>query len=160
VKLVPNIRLALNALLGATTPAALPTPAPTLEQLQHAESALGHRLPDSFKVFMQEAGSRHANFWETFWVGGESLGSRNIVRMNLVLRERTGILLPTFFVAFAPDSMGGYYVFDTRHVGPEKEYPVRHWEHEAAREENVAEEQATYRYFPEWLLSEVESLAT
>lgn len=84
---MPSIHEAIELLKLASIAQPRACPAPTAEELARAESYLGAPLPPSFKIFLAEAGFYKLRYWETFWVGDDSLGYRNIIEANRTERE-------------------------------------------------------------------------
>lgn len=131
-------------------------PPPTSEEVKHAEKALGLKLPPSFLVFLRDAGSYQLYFWETYWVGGDSLGYRNIVKANIYERIEMTTPLPEFLIAFHNNGCGDQLCFDTRRPGPDGEYPIVSWDHELTPEENLENLDVVADSFAEWLWEEVQ----
>ena len=75
-------------------------PPPTDAQIAHAETTLGLKFPPTFVIFLKKAGSYALSFWETYWVGDDELGYRNIVKANQSAREDGEPALPTFLRSF------------------------------------------------------------
>jgi len=129
--------------------------APTPAQIRAAEARLEIRFPPSFLEFLQEAGACRLPLWQTYWVGGESLGLRNIVAANEAQRKATSPL-PCFLVAFHNNGCGDQLCFDTRQRSADGEYLVVFWDHEVRAEENLADLFVVADDFAEWLEQEVE----
>jgi hypothetical protein len=131
-------------------------PVPTPEQIRDAEHKLGIQFPPSFLRFLREAGDCQLPFWQTYWVGGASLGCRNIVLANKEERT-TDTPLPRFLVAFHNNGCGDQLCFDTRERSPDGEYPIVFRDHEATVEENLADLYVVADDFAEWLQQEVDA---
>lgn len=129
---------------------------PKQSQIDVAERALKLTFPPGFRVFLDSAGSYQLPFWQTYWVGDDSLGYRNIVKANRCIREEVDEPLPPFLVTFAPSGGGDHECFDTRYPDERGEYPIIFWDHEMSAAENMADLEPLYSSFAEWLMDEVE----
>ncbi len=49
-------------------------------------------------TFLENAGSYCMSYWETLWVGDDSLGERNIVKANIAERENAASALPVYLI--------------------------------------------------------------
>lgn len=132
-------------------------PPPTPEQIRAAEAALGLRFPPSFLSFLQLAGAYALPFWETYWVGDESLADREIVAANRAEREDSEVPLPPYLVAFHNNGCGDHYCFDTTRPDLAGEYPIVFWDHESTAEANMADLVVMAPTFAHWLMDQVES---
>ncbi len=149
-----DIREAIQKLRRRSTAEPEVAPAPTLAQIRDAESRLETRFPPSFLEFLREAGACQLPFWQTYWVGDESLGPRHIAVANEA--ERKALRLPCYLVAFHNNGCGDQLCFDTRQRSADGEYPVVFWDHEVSIEENLADLFVVADDFAEWLEQEVE----
>lgn len=150
---MPTIHEAIELLKLASIAEPRASRPPTPEELAATESYLGAPLPPSFKVFLAKAGCYKLRFWETFWVGDDSLGYRNIIEANRSEREDADPALPPFLITFRNNGMGDQLCFDTRSKSATGEYPVVLWDHESPADEDldiVADD------FAEWLYDEVQ----
>jgi hypothetical protein len=151
---MPSIHEAIELLKLASIAKPRGCRAPTAEELARAESYLGAPLPPSFKIFLAEAGSYKLRYWETFWVGDDSLGYRNIIEANRAEREGAEPALPTFLITFHNNGMGDHLCFDARSQTPTGEYSIAFWDHELPADQDfdiVADD------FAEWLYDEVQT---
>jgi len=130
-------------------------PPPTQEQVINAETKLDIKFPPSFLIFLEKAGTYQLPYWETYWVGDESLGFRNIIAANISEREGTESSLPSFIVAFQNNGCGDLSCFDVRNRDEHGEYPIVFWDHELSPEENLGELEILADSFAEWLEAEV-----
>jgi len=151
---MPSIQEAIELLKQATIAEPSVFRAPTTEELAHAESYLGAPLPPTFKVFLASAGSYKLPYWETFWVGDDSLGYRNIIEANRSEREDAEPALPPFLITFHNNGMGDQLCFDTRFRALNGEYPIVFWDHElpADQDPNVVADS-----FAHWLYHEAQT---
>jgi hypothetical protein len=150
-----DIGTAIEKLRRKSTAAPDIAPLPTREQLQEAEAKLKTRFPPSFLQFLQEAGACQLPFWQTYWVGDDSLGLRNIVAANEQQRQAQPPL-PCFLIAFHNNGCGDQLCFDIRRPSKEGEYPVVFWDREASLEDNLSELFVVADDFADWLEQEVE----
>lgn len=130
--------------------------APTEAQIREAEAELGLDFPPSFRTFLQFAGAYQLPYWETYWVGDEGLGYRNIVEANRCERNEAEPALPPFLVAFHNNGSGDQLCFDTRRCDENGEYPIVFWDHEESQEDNLANLAKVATNFAEWLMEDVE----
>jgi hypothetical protein len=131
-------------------------PAPTQAQIRDAEAKLGFKFPPTFLTFLENAGSYCMSYWETFWVGDDSLGGRNIVKANISEREDATSALPAFLIAFHNDGCGDQFCFDTRRSDQDGEYPIVFWDHELSAENNLLDLFPVAHNFADWLMQEVQ----
>ena len=129
-------------------------PPPSKSQIDRAEAELGFKFPPSFLTFLNLAGGYALEYWETYWVGDDSLGYRNIIDANRSEREVTSPL-PGFLVSFHNNGCGDQLCFDTRKPDEDGEYPVVFWDHEKTPEENLAILSPVAANFSEWLIQEI-----
>jgi hypothetical protein len=129
--------------------------APTREQIAQAEAELEFKFPPDFLIFLEKAGSYAFEYWETYWVGDESLEWRNIVKVNRSERENADLALPAFLVAFHNDGCGNLLCFDTRQRATHGDYPIVFWDHERTADENLEDMIPVANTFSEWLMQEV-----
>ncbi len=134
-------------------------PPPTPEQILEAENQLNIKFPPSFLVFLEKAGAYQLPFWETYWVGDESLGYRNIVTANHRERNDPTVELPDFLITFHDNGCGDNLCFDTRHPNSEGEYPIVFWDHELSRDDNLNNLSPLYPDFTSWLQDEIDMAA-
>jgi|ERR1051326_1539750 cell wall assembly regulator SMI1 len=132
-------------------------PPPTQAQIADTEAKLGFKFPPSFVTFLDKAGSYKLRYWETFWVGDDSLRYRNIVEANRSEREDSEPALPVFLVTFHNNGCGDQLCFDTRKPGEDGEYPIVFWDHERTVEENLESLSPVAKNFADWLMQEVEA---
>ncbi|HPS90331.1 MAG TPA: SMI1/KNR4 family protein [Methanosarcina vacuolata] len=132
-------------------------PPPTPAQIADAEAKLGCKFPPSFLAFLNQAGSYQLRYWETFWVGDESLRYRNIVEANRSEREESDPALPDFLITFHNNGCGDQLCFDTRKPGNDGEYPIVFWDHEGTAEENLESLSPVADNFADWLMQEVKA---
>jgi hypothetical protein len=130
---------------------------PSQVQIAYAEANLGFKFPPSFLTFLEKAGSYALEYWETYWVGDDSLGYRNIVEANRLEHEDIEPALPPFFVAFYNNGCGDQLCFDTRKPYQDGEYPIVLWVHERTEKENLDEIPSVASNFADWLMQEVEN---
>lgn len=149
------IKKAIKALRKASNPDAEIYPPPTAQQIADAERRLGIQFPPGFLAFLAEAGAYKLDYWETYWVGDESLGEQHIVRANHCEHNEVESPLPPFLVAFHNNGCGDQLCFDTRYPDRKGEYPIVFWDHELSSEENMARPGVVARSFAEWLLEEI-----
>ena len=95
---MPSIQEVIELLKQASIAEPNVRRAPTTEEIARAESYLCALLPPTFKVFLAQAGSYQLPFWETFWVGDDSLGYRNLIEANRSEREDVEPALPPFLI--------------------------------------------------------------
>ena len=151
---MPSIYEAIELLKLASIPKPDACRAPTPEEIERAESYLGAPLPPSFKTFLAQAGSYKLPFWETFWVGDDSLGYRNIIEANRSEREDSDPALPRYLITFHNNGMGDQLCFDTRSLTPTGEYSIVFWDHELSSDQDpdvVADD------FADWLYDEAQT---
>jgi cell wall assembly regulator SMI1 len=147
---------AIEALKMASIAEPRAVPPPTPGQIAAAERSLGLTFPQSFRVFLERAGAYALPFWQTYWIGDESLGYRNIVEANRSEREEAEPALPPFLVTFHNNGMGDQLCFDTRNPDESGEYTIVFWDHELSREENLENLEVVADSFAEWLMDEIE----
>ena len=131
-------------------------PPPTQDQITDAEAKLGIKFPPSYITFLKSAGSNEMRDWETYWVGDDSLGERNIVKANASEREDTASTLPAYLIAFHKNGCGDLFCFDMRRPDQDGEYPVVFWDQELTAEENLQDLFPISHNFADWLMQEVQ----
>lgn len=151
-----DINAAIAGLRRKSILAAEVVPVPTDSQIRDTEQKLGIKFPPSFLTYLQEANDVQLRYWETYWVGDESLGWRNIVAANEAERD-TDAPLPSYLVAFFNNGCGDQLCFDTRHRSSEGEYPIVFWDHELSVDDNLADLTVMADDFAEWLQQEVDA---
>ena len=151
---MPSIHEAIELLKQASIAEPDVCRAPTTEELARAESYLGAPLPPAFKVFLAHAGSCQLPYWETFWVGDDSLGYRNIIEANRSEREDAQPALPAFLITFHNNGMGDQLCFDTRFPAPTGEYPIVFWDHELPADQHL---DVVADSFADWLYDEAQT---
>ena len=132
-------------------------PAPTKVQVSQAEAELGFTFPPSFLVFLSRAGNYTLPYWQTYWVGDDSLSHRNIITANVSEQTEAASPLPSFLVSFHNNGCGDQLCFDTRKPDKRGEYPVVFWDHELTPEENLQNLTTVAYDFSEWLIRETEN---
>jgi hypothetical protein len=154
---MPSIDDAIEALKKASIAEPQIVPPPSTAQIREAENALGCGFPPSFVAFLAKGGAFALPYWETYWVGDETLGHRNIVKATLAERTEAEPALPAFLVAFHNNGCGDQLCFDTRSPDSHGEYPIVFWDHEISAEENLADLARMADNFADWLMEEVQS---
>jgi len=152
-----SITQAIDALKSASINKPEIMRAPSENQIQEAELKLGFRTPPSFRTFLEEAGAYQLPYWETYWIGDESLGYRNIIEANMVERGESDSPLPLFLITFHNNGMGDQDCFDTRQCEENGEYKIIFWDHEISAQENLADLTVIADDFAEWLFTEVQT---
>jgi hypothetical protein len=147
---------AIEGLKAKSIPEPNVVPSPSPAQIARAESELLIKFPPSFLTFLSDAGSYCLSYWETYWVGDDSLGWRNIIKANLSERTNATSALPAFLVAFHNNGCGDQLCFDTSKKDENGEYPIVFWDHELAAEKNLAELFTVADNFADWLMQEVD----
>ncbi|MGB8355621.1 MAG: SMI1/KNR4 family protein [Chthoniobacteraceae bacterium] len=146
---------AIDGLKSKSIPQPRIVPPPTPAQIAEAEAALNFKFPPGFLVFLSLAGSYTLSYWETYWVGDESLDWRNIIKANMSERNDVEPALPEFLVTFHNNGCGDQLCFDTRKPDEAGEYPIVFWDHERTEEENLQNLASVANSFAEWLMEEV-----
>ena len=131
-------------------------PPPTAEQIADAEAKLSIKFPPSFLTFLSKAGQYALSYWETYWIGDNSLGYRNIIEANRDEHEYVVSPLPKYLVTFHNNGCGDQLCFDTRTTDIQGEYPVVFWDHERTPEENLEDLEPFAENFADWLMQEVD----
>lgn len=96
--------------------------------IQQAESALGFRLPASYRRFVTELGNGYAGSMgiEGIHMGNFAVEHAFGIGSTLDLRRTSG--LPETMVTIHQDGMGGHFVLDVAKAPPGGEPPVEVWE--------------------------------
>lgn len=128
-------------------------PTPSDQEILNAEGALGTSLPESYKLFLSQAGKCPLIFGEVFWVGSEGETYRNIVKVRQ--KEMSEGCLQEFLIPFYADGYGNYVCFDIREI-KKREYSVVFWDHEEQLAKPSDNLEMVASNFAAWFLEEVE----
>ena len=98
------------------------------ELVEQAESALGVRLPPSYRAFVSELGAGHIAGEEFYGVTSNDFVNSSVPNgIWLTLTERQDSGLPEPLVIVYEDDEGDYYALDTAQETGEGENPLVRW---------------------------------
>jgi len=130
--------------------------APTRDEIESAEDALGEELPPSFRRFLAKWTGITPDFLNLLVVDGTMEDAPGIVETN---EQQRGEGLPDYLIAFHTDGVGSYVVFDTRSRNDRGECAIRTWDFELTPEENLDEigepDPEHEESFADWILEQV-----
>jgi cell wall assembly regulator SMI1 len=97
--------------------------------ISSAESNLGAKLPESYKVFLGEFGWGGVDSWELFGLGAGVPNYLDLVQMTETERTLFHPHIPPFLIPIMNDGFGNHYCLDTSSLR-DGECPVVLWDHE------------------------------
>lgn len=111
-------------LRAAGTPAPFIPHRPTEGEINEVETALGRRLPPSYRAYLLQVSDVMAGRYWPLVIHHEMTGGRLLDQT----RDLHKVGLPGFLVPFETSQDGGAFCFDTRSAEPE--YVVVRWLHD------------------------------
>lgn len=120
--------------------------------VSHVETALGVKLPASYRWFLRQYGwARFAH--EELCGVGDALPAHLDVVENTQFERANDAKMPASLVTILADGAGNHYCLDTKRVTGRDECAVVFWDHERQASDPVADD------FGRWLIARLEQLS-